>query len=469
MGKQYRVRCTELDANGRGVVKFNNTIFAVKGVLPGELISMELVYRAKETGAKMVELLEPSPDRIQPECPLFGSCGGCQLLHMSEQARTRFKQTTCEKLLGGYGKVQPILTAEHPQYYRNKVHAAFAYAPNGSKKTGANGKQAAKGKASGRLGKEKKKIVSGIFEEETHRVVPTVECLIQDRRAEQYLATVRELMERTHTAPYHEDSEQGTLRYVYLRFAKNTGEVLMVLVTGTPEFYSKGTFAAEIKKRHPEIVTLLHNVNSQKNSMVLGKKETILYGKGYIEDELCGCRFRISAESFYQINEEQTARLYQTAIDLAGLDHDKTVLDAYSGIGTISLIAAKSAGRVIGVELNKKAVSDAKINAELNQAENVEFICADAGEYMKKAAQGKERPDVVFLDPPRAGSDEVFLSSLVAMKPAEVIYISCNPETQARDLKYLITHGYHVTDIQPVDMFPGTKHIETVVKLVGAV
>ncbi len=446
MGKEYRVRCKGLDAEGRGIVEFNGRKFSIKGLLPGEPATMELIYRAKETGAKLCQVLESSPDRVEPACPVFDKCGGCQLLHMSEAAQTEFKQELCEKLLGSFGKVRPILTAENPKNYRNKVHAAFA-----RKRVGT---------PAGRS-----KIISGIFEEESHRVIETTDCLIQDKRAAEYLRTVRKLMQDTHTEPYNEDTGRGTLRYVFLRTGRKSGEVLLALVTGTPEFPARAKFAAEIKKKHPEIVTLIHNINLQKNSMVLGKKETVLYGNGYITDTLCGHTFRISANSFYQVNSEQTEVLYKTAVELAKITKEDTVIDAYCGIGTISLMAADYAGKVIGVEVNAQAIKDAKDNAKRNNCTNVEFICQDAGAFMREQAKKGTAPQVVIMDPPRAGSDDAFLSSLVTMAPERVVYISCNPETQARDLKKLTAKGYKVDVIQPVDMFPGTKHIEVVVML----
>ncbi|MBR6537656.1 MAG: 23S rRNA (uracil(1939)-C(5))-methyltransferase RlmD [Lachnospiraceae bacterium] len=443
MGKEYRVRCKGLDVEGRGIVEFNGRKFAIKGLLPGELATMELVYRAKDTGARLCQVLEPSPDRVESACTAFDKCGGCQLLHMSEPAQKAFKQGLCEDLLGGFGKVRPILVAENPINYRNKVHAAFAR------------KRVGKGS----------KIISGIFEEESHRVIETTDCLIQDKRAADYLCTVRKLMQDTHTEPYNEDTGRGTLRYVFLRTGRKSGEVLMALVTGTPEFPAKAKFAAEIKKKHPEIVTLIHNINPQKNSMVLGKKETVLYGNGYITDTLCGHTFRISANSFYQVNSEQTEVLYKTAVELAKITKEDTVIDAYCGIGTITLMAADYAGKVIGVEVNAQAVKDAKENAKRNNCSNAEFVCQDAGEFMREQAKKGTAPQVVIMDPPRAGSDDAFLNSLVTMAPERVVYISCNPETQARDLKKLMAKGYKVEVIQPVDMFPGTKHCECIVLL----
>ncbi len=470
MSKEYRVRCKGLDSDGWGIVEFNGRKFAIKGLLPGELATMELVYRAKDTGARLCQVLEASPDRVEPACPVFDKCGGCQLLHMKEEAQKAFKQDLCEKLLGSFGKVRPILTAENPKNYRNKVHAAFARkrvgggagagVSVGKEKIYENRNKSGKGGPAGRS-----KIISGIFEEESHRVIETTDCLIQDKRAAEYLRTVRKLMQETHTEPYNEDTGRGTIRYVFLRTGRKSGEVLMALVTGTQEFPAKSKFAAEIKKKHPEIVTLIHNINPQKNSMVLGKKETVLYGNGYITDTLCGHTFRISANSFYQVNSEQTEVLYKTAVELAKITKEDTVIDAYCGIGTISLMAADHAGKVIGVEVNAQAVKDAKDNAKRNNCTNVEFICQDAGAFMREQARKGTAPQVVIMDPPRAGSDDAFLSSLVTMAPERVVYISCNPETQARDLKKLVAKGYKVEVIQPVDMFPGTKHCECIVFL----
>lgn len=456
MGKEYRVRCKTLDSEGCGVVEFNGRKFCVEGLLPGELATIELVYRAKGTGARLVRILEQSPERVEPDCPVFDSCGGCQLLHMSKRAQAEFKQEMCERVLGGFGTVAPIITAEHPDYYRNKIHAAFA-------RKRVRGRAVSQGKrvtsdAGGT-------IISGIFAQDSHRVVETNECGIQDKKTAQYLATVRKLMSETHTEPYDEDTGRGTLRYVFIRVGKNSGEVLLVLVTGTNEFPAKGKFVQEIRKKHPEIATILHNINPQKNSMVLGKKETVLYGKGYIRDTLCGHTFRISANSFYQVNSEQTEVLYKTTVESSQITKEDTVIDAYCGIGTISLVAADYAKNVIGVEVNAQAVKDAKENAKDNKCSNVEFICQDAGVFMTEQAKKGCTPQVVIMDPPRAGSDEAFLSALVTMGPERVVYISCNPETQARDLKYLLQRGYQVKKIQPVDMFPGTKHVESIVVL----
>lgn len=263
---------------------------------------------------------------------------------------------------------------------------------------------------------------------------------------------------------YNEDTRRGFLRHILVKCGFATNQVMLVLVTGKPMFPSKNNFVKAIREKFPEITTIVQNINPYQTNLVLGDRENVLYGKGYIEDILCGCRFRISPKSFYQINPVQTEVLYSTAIKYADLKGDEIVLDTYCGIGTIGIIAAKNgAGKVIGVELNGDAVRDAIVNAKANGLKNIRFYKGDAGDFMRAAADEDEKPDVVFMDPPRAGSSEVFLDSLIKMSPKTVVYVSCNPETMARDLRYLEQKSkYRARKIQPVDMFPHTNHIECV-------
>ena len=264
---------------------------------------------------------------------------------------------------------------------------------------------------------------------------------------------------------YDEDTGYGLLRHVLVRVGYRTGQVMVVLVLGSPIMPSKNNFVKALRKEHPEITTVVVNVNDKRTSMILGDKEQVIYGPGYIEDELCGLTFKISPKSFYQVNPEQTQKLYRTAIAYADLNGKETVLDAYCGTGTIGMIAAAKAGRVIGVELNKDAVRDAIAGAKKNHISNIRFYQADAGEFMVKLAEAGERVDVVLMDPPRSGSNEKFLASVVKLKPERVVYISCNPETLARDLKYLCGKGYRMVKGKAYDMFPFTSHVETVVLL----
>lgn len=373
-------------------------------------------------------------------CPVYKKCGGCQLQNLTYQEQLAFKQKKVSKLLSQFCKVQPIIGMESPFHYRNKVQAAFRTDRNG-------------------------RIISGVYQSGTHRIVSIDECMIEDAIADKIIVTVRKMLKSFKLTTYDEDTQRGFLRHILVKRGFATNEVMLVLVTGTPVFPSKNNFVKAITKEFPEIKTVVQNINPYRTNLVLGDVQKILYGKGYIEDILCGCKFRISPKSFYQINPIQTEVLYGKAIEFAKLKGNETVLDTYCGIGTIGIIAAKNgAGSVIGVELNKDAVKDAVQNARANDLKNIRFYQGDAGEFMEAASEEDEKPDVVFMDPPRAGSDKKFLSSLIKMSPKTVVYISCNPETMARDLYYLTQNStYKVRKIQPVDMFPHTSHVETVV------
>ena len=279
------------------------------------------------------------------------------------------------------------------------------------------------------------------------------------------ITSVRQIMRECRIQPYDEDRGTGLLRHILVRTGFASGQVMVVLVTASPIFPARSRFVSLLREKHPEITTIVMNCNPKQTSMVLGTQERVLYGKGFIKDSLCGLRFAISPRSFYQVNPVQTEALYQRAIQMAQLTGRERVLDAYCGIGTISLIAAGQAKEVIGVELNRDAVQDAIANAKRNGVRNATFVCEDAGRFMTRMAQEREGVDVVFLDPPRSGSDEAFLRSLCALGPKRVVYISCNPQTQKRDLAVLAAGGYRVEAIQPVDMFPQTGHVETVVLL----
>lgn len=373
-------------------------------------------------------------------CPVSRKCGGCQLMNLTYPEQLKFKQAKVVKLLGGFHRVNAIIGMEHPFHYRNKVQAAFGRTRGGE-------------------------IISGVYQSSTHNIVKTDSCLIEDEKADEIIVTIRKMVKDFKLTVYDERKGYGFLRHVLVKRGFSTNEIMVVLVTGTSVFPSKNNFVKVLLKKHPEITTIIQNINNKFTSMVLGEKETILYGNGYIEDVLCGLTFRISPKSFYQINPVQTEILYGKAIEFADLKGNERVIDAYCGIGTIGMVASKTAGEVIGCEVNPDAVRDAKINAKINGVENIKFVCADAGEFMLGMKEQGEKCDVLLMDPPRAGSDKKFLSCAVALSPDKIVYISCNPETQQRDLYYLIKNGYKVNKIQPVDMFPFTAHIESVVLL----
>lgn len=370
-------------------------------------------------------------------CPYEKKCGGCQYTSLPYKKQLDRKQQREESLLGSFGKVYRMIGMKDPYYYRNKVHGVVAADRKGNGYT-------------------------GIYEANSHKIVRVDTCLIEDQKADAVMQSVAGLMKSFKMKPYNEDTGYGFLRHILIRTGYHTGQIMVVLVVASPVFPSKNNFVKALRKLHPEITTIVANVNDRNTSMVLGERQQVLYGKGYIEDVLCGKRFRISPKSFYQVNPVQTEVLYNTAIEYAGLTGKETVIDAYSGIGTIGIAASDRAKEVISVELNGDAVRDAAANARMNRIKNIRFHKADAGDFMVKMAASGQKADVVFMDPPRSGSDRKFLDSLLRLRPDRVVYISCNPETLKRDLAYLTGHRYRVKKIQPVDMFPMTGEIETV-------
>lgn len=384
---------------------------------------------------KNIRKTKPKLKTTDDSCVYAKKCGGCQYQGMPYAKQLKKKQKQVEELLGGMGKIEPILGMADPFHYRNKVNAAFSRTRRGQ-------------------------IISGVYKERTHEVVDIVECEIEDTRADVIIQDIKGLLPSFKIKTYDEDSGYGLLRHVMVRTGHTTGEIMVVLVLASPVLPSKNNFVKAIRKLHPEITTIVLNVNDKKTSMVLGKRNITLYGKGYIEDVLCGLTFRISPTSFYQINSKQTEVLYAKALEYAALSGKERVIDAYCGIGTIGMTMSKQAKEVIGVELNGEAVRDAVANAKRNQLKHITFYAQDAGEFMMQLAAKGESADVVMMDPPRSGSTEEFMDSVAVLKPKRVVYVSCNPVTLARDLKYFAKKGYAMVKCQPVDMFPFTDEIE---------
>ena len=386
-------------------------------------------------------------------CPYDKKCGGCNLLKHDYAEQIKIKKAALAKLLAPYGKLTEVIGMENPLHYRNKVHAVFTTDRKGN-------------------------IISGVYEEGTHKVVAVDNCLIENEKADAIIATIRKLLPSFKLKVYDEDRRTGLFRHVLIRTAHSTGQIMVVLVLSSTMFPSKNNFVKALLKEHPEITTIVMNINDKRTSMVLGDREQTIYGKGYIEDVLCGNTFRTSPKSFYQVNSVQTEILYNKAIEFAKLRGDETVIDAYCGIGTIGITAAAhmakvaennknniKRGNVIGVELNADAVKDAVANAKRNNMDNIRFYCDDAGRFMTRMAANGQKADVVFMDPPRSGSDEAFLNCVAKLSPEKIVYISCGPDTLARDLGVLKKKGYKVEKMVGVDLFPMTGHVETVVLL----
>ena len=374
------------------------------------------------------------------KCPVSKKCSGCQLSNMTYEQQLEWKQKDTEKLLGSFGKVSPIIGADDPYNYRNKVQAVFRSDRNG-------------------------RIISGVYQSSRNGIVGIDSCMLDDKRADEIIVGIRGLLKSFKLQPYDEGTERGFLRHVLVRVGKNTGEILVTLVGGNSMFPKKHDFVKALIKQFPDITTVTFSVNRTPEMLTLGNNNEVLYGEGYITDILCGKKFRISPQSFYQINHAQTEKLYDYAIKAAKLTKNDILLDAYSGIGTIGIIASDYVKQVQGIEYNAAAVRDAVKNCHENGlTRNIAFNRGDAGEFLEKKAKLGTHYNAVILDPARAGADRKFLHSLVKIAPERIVYISCNPATQARDLKTL-TKKYTVTDIQPFDMFPHTRHVETVVLL----
>ena len=409
-------------------------------------------YRAEQHGADIGsvpewELTQPAEGTLF--CPVAKRCGGCEWLAMPYEQQLEMKQEQIEELFGGEKvEIEPIIGMDDPRFFRNKVQLPFA--------PGYGGKD---GRTPARW---------GIFERGTHNIVPCRECLVEDKRARPIIAAVADLLPRFNILPYDERTGKGFLRYALVRTALHTDQVMLTLVCTSGRLPSSRIFVEELLKAHPEITTIVLNVNKERTSVILGDTEKVIYGPGYIEDRICGCVFRISSSSFYQTNPIQAEALYDLAIDMADLRPSDKIGDAYCGTGTIGIAAAKRSGaQLLGVERNADAVVDARANAEANGLENAEFVIGDAGSVFARMARADEpeQLDVVFMDPPRAGSTMAFLANLAKLAPHRVVYISCEPKSQRHDVSELKKLGYRVCRIRPVDMFPHTNHVENVILL----
>ena len=369
-------------------------------------------------------------------CRCFKRCGGCQLQESYAEQLTR-KQEKAERMLSKFAKVRPIIAMDSPYYYRCKVQNVYGKGRGGE-------------------------LISGIFQSTGQKMVAVDDCMLEDRRAAPIVQTLKKLMHDLKIQPYDLRTGSGLLRHTLIRTSASTGEVMLVLVTASALLPAKKHLVSALQKAHPELTTIVQNICPDGLPLTLGERSITLAGKGYIEDILCGCRFRISPASFYQVNPVQTEKLYAYAVEAAGIRAGVSVIDAYCGTGTIGMICAKQGADVIGIELNRSACRDAAENAKRNQLENIRFCNEDAGKFLQRMAKEGGRCDVLLMDPPRAGASPAFLRAAAEMKPERIVYVSCKIETLERDLKQLTQSGYRVTDIQPVDMFPHTTGIETV-------
>lgn len=433
--------CKDITYLGYGLVEHENHKILISGLFTNEEGDFELLYKKGDFYyGKIVKLTKVSPNRIQPKCKICSSCGGCCFQQLSYEAQLDFKTNLVKSQLLKVGHldvtVNKTIGMDYPYFYRNKIQMPLGTDAKGN-------------------------IYTGFYKEGTHVIVPVDVCYIESEKAKPVLDTIKKLLKSFKIKPYVEDERSGVLRHILIKTSFNKDEIMVVLVTNVDVFPSRNNFVKALTKAHPNIVTVVQNINSRDTNVILGNKEHILFGKGYIEDILCGVKFKISAKSFYQTNPVITEKLYNYAINSAKISKNDVVFDSYSGIGTIGLIASSKAKEVISVELVNEAVRDAISNSKLNGINNIKFICDDASSFISRLADENQKIDVLFMDPPRKGSDERFLRNVVKLKPDRVVYVSCNPSTLARDLVFLSKY-YNIVDVQPFDMFPMTSHVETV-------
>lgn len=441
----YDVVFEDLTHDGAGVAKIDGFPIFVANGLPGEKAKIKVIKVKKGYGyGRLIELYERSADRVEAPCTVYKQCGGCQMQHLSYEGQLKAKHKHVKEVLARIGKVEhaivhPVLGMNDPWRYRNK-----AQVPVGEREGG---------------------LVAGFYKERSHDIIDMDTCLIQQEMNDTVVQTVKQICEQYNIPAYNEQTHKGVLRHIMARYGATTKEVMVVLITRTEDLLHKKKIVEEIVKRVPNVKSIVQNINPKRTNVIMGEHTRVLWGSEYIYDYIGDIRFAISARSFYQVNPEQTKVLYEKALEYAELTGKETVIDAYCGIGTISLFLAKNAKKVYGVEVVPEAIEDAKRNAALNGMTNVEFAVGEAEVVIPKWYEQGVQADCIVVDPPRKGCDETLLQTMIAMKPKRIVYVSCNPATLARDLRMLEDGGYQTLEVQPVDMFPHTVHVECVAKL----
>lgn len=439
----YIINITGQTHEGLGVGKIEGYTVFVEGAISGEIVRTKIVKVLKNYSyGKLLEVIEPSPYRVEPPCPIVKRCGGCQIQHMNYEGqldyKTRLVKDAVERIGGLKGvMVHPAIGMEDPWYYRNK--AQFP------------------------VGIKDGKIHIGFYAGRSHEIIDTDACMIQDKTNDEVIEIIRDFIEEHNISIYDENTGNGLIKHIMTRKGFKTGEVMVCIVINGDDMPYGIELMESLKQNIKNLKTVALNINKKNTNVILGYKNKVIYGEGYIYDFTGEFKFKISPLSFFQVNPVQTEALYNKALEYAGLKGEETVIDAYCGIGTISLFLSKKAKKVYGVEIVGQAIEDARTNAELNGVDNVEFILGESETVIPKLYEEGVKADVVVVDPPRKGCDEKLLQVIAKMAPERVVYVSCNPSTMARDLKYLSERGYAVREIQPVDQFPQTVHVECVV------
>lgn len=430
----YKAVCTGYTEDGLGVTRINGAVIFVPNLIAGEEAEIGITKMKNSYGyGRVVKLLKSSEHRLEPMCPIARPCGGCQLQHMDSVAQKEFKEDKVrgcfEKNAGIHADILPIITTDHVWNYRNKVQIPVQV-NNGN-------------------------VQMGFYQNHTNRIVETDTCYCETERSNEIGRFLKSEIERLGCAKQ--------FRHVLIKHAHLTGEIMTTFIVRNWPFPKSDILVGRLKDNFSDIVSINAIINRNENNVILDGKEINVFGRSYIEEELLGCRFRISSKSFYQINPYATAKLYSKAVEFAELTGKETLIDLYCGTGTIGMIASKHAKRVYGIEIVPQAIEDAKINAEVNHIDNIQFINADALKGAQMLLRSKIKPDVVIVDPPRKGCSSDTLAAIVKMSPERLVYVSCDPATLARDVRILSDNGYELKLVQPVDLFPQTVHVETVV------
>ncbi len=443
--KTYTVTIDDLSYEGLGVAHIEGYPLFIENALPDEEMTVKAVKVGKKFGyGKVIERFNDNPERQAVKDMDLLRSGIAPLSHLTYDYQLRFKQQQVEKVLKTIAKlpevqVAPTLGMDQPFGYRNKAQIPVQKVDN--------------------------QLMTGFYRKNSHVLLPIENYLIQDPKIDQAILVIRDILRRFNVKAYNERDNTGFIRHIIVRRGHYSNEMMVILVTRTERFFKGMEIAEIIKKELPEVVSVIQNINPEKTNVIMGREEKVLYGKTAINDTLLGKTYRISPQSFYQVNTEQTEVLYQKAIELAELTKDDIVVDAYCGIGTIGLSLAEKVKHVYGVEVIAQAIEDAKYNAKANGIENANYEVGKAEKIMPRWAREGIDPSVIFVDPPRKGLDEKFIEASVAANPEKIVYISCNPATLARDLRRYEDLGYHASTVQPVDLFPQTSHVETVALL----
>lgn len=440
------VEIKDLTHRGSGVGKVEHYPLFIPNVIPGETVEIKVVKANKRYGyGRLKRTLKASPERVSPPCNVFYKCGGCQLQHMSYKMQLKMKEDQVRQAIKKIARlsdvtVHPTIGMKDPWVYRNKIQMP--------------------------VGEKDGELITGFYQPRSHNIIHDMEkCIIQDERGDTLVETVRKIATKLGITAYDEVNHTGILRHIIVRTTYKTNELMLILVTRTNELPHQDELINRLRKKFPTLKSIIHNINSEKTNVILGEKMKKIYGDDYIIDTINNLKFKISPRSFFQVNPEQTVALYQTALKYANVDKNDIVIDAYCGLGSISLFLAQKAKRVYGIEIVPEAIKNAKENAHLNDIDNAQFVVGKAEEVMPLWSKKGLKPDVIVIDPPRKGCDEVFLQAMVEMQPNRIVYVSCNPATLARDLRILADGGYETKEVQPVDMFAQTAHVEAVAVL----